>query len=327
MPASSRARLRSRSARSGLTVIEMLMALAIFLLGSVSIIGLFVTASVLHADAVNRRISAFIAEGILAEVQGTRLKEVFAKTRVDTDGAEGGAGPSLGSAGPTIEVLATEPDFQYPEATFPTWPRPDDVTDQRNTGALLIDSEWIWWVWNPALHDPITFADCSRRGMWGTSATTHADNARLLHPRTWYYVVDDQIPATPGVMDPLTGGDTAATEVWVTGDPQSADFPERPSSYIVIDEEWMRYGDVDADRFIDLERGLAGTEAREHKPGTPVTAARPHPHYPGFYYTVQFYPANALGSGAAVIVSVAHGSPRSLRRAFFFRTVFTPTKL
>ncbi len=326
MRVSSRARLRSRSARSGLTVIEVLMALAIFLLGSVGIIGLFVTASVLHTDAVNRRTSAFIAEGLLAEIQGMRLKEVFAKTRVDTDGAEGSAGPLLGAGVQTIGVLATEPDFRYPEATFPTWPRPDDVTDLRDTGALLIDSEWIWWERNALVHDPITFADCTR-SVWGTSAATHDDNARLLHPRTWYYVVDDQDGSTPAVMDPLTGGETAATQVWVAGDPQSADFPERPSNYIVIDEEWIRYGDVAPGRFIGLERGLAGTEARAHKPGTPVTVARPHPHYPGFYYTVQFYPANTLGSGAAVIASVAHGSPRSLRRAFFFRTVFTPAKL
>ena len=70
--------LRARLAdRSGLTLTEVLLAMGLFLVGSVSVIGLFVTGSVLHADACNRRTASFIANDLLAEVQGRRFREVM----------------------------------------------------------------------------------------------------------------------------------------------------------------------------------------------------------------------------------------------------------
>ena len=63
-----------------MTLLEVLLTLAIFLVGSVGIIGLFVAASVLHNDAVGRRTASYIAETLLANVQAKPMHEVFAKT-------------------------------------------------------------------------------------------------------------------------------------------------------------------------------------------------------------------------------------------------------
>ncbi len=69
-----------------MTLLEVLLTLAIFLVGSVGIIGLFVAASVLHKDAVDRRTAAYIGETLLAHVQAQPMHEVFAKTTIlDTD--------------------------------------------------------------------------------------------------------------------------------------------------------------------------------------------------------------------------------------------------
>ncbi len=68
-----------------MTLLEVLLTLAIFLVGSVGIIGLFVAASVLHKDAVDRRTAAYIGETLLAHVQAQPMREVFAKTVVDVD--------------------------------------------------------------------------------------------------------------------------------------------------------------------------------------------------------------------------------------------------
>jgi hypothetical protein len=116
--------------------------------------------------------------------------------------------------------------------------------------------------------------------------------------------------------------------VW--GDPTSA--PAAPvSGYIVIDEEWMPYASRDANGFtVALDnngvpyRGWGGTKAAAHSFGTPVTVAREHPFYPGFYYTVQFYPTDATGSSAQVIITVGYGNPNFFH-VHTFHTIYTPT--
>ena len=72
--------------RRGMTLLEVLLTLAIFLVGSVGIIGLFTAASVLHKDAVDRRTAAYIAETVLAHVQAQAMHEVFAKTTISNGG-------------------------------------------------------------------------------------------------------------------------------------------------------------------------------------------------------------------------------------------------
>jgi len=51
--------------------------------------------------------------------------------------------------------------------------------------------------------------------------------------------------------------------------------------------------------------------------------AREHPFYPGFYYTVQFYPVNAGGSEARLIISVAYKTGKMFR-TWFFRGAYAP---
>ena len=73
------------------------------------------------------------------------------------------------------------------------------------------------------------------------------------------------------------------------------------------------------------DRGWGGTAPALHDAGTPVTVARPHPDYPGFYYTVQLYPVNATGTEAHVVVSVGYGTVDRFR-VQTFRSVYSPAK-
>ncbi len=310
--------------RGGFTLIEVLIALGIFLIGSVSIVGLFVTAAALHSDAVNRRTASFIARSKIAEVKATPFRRVFARTEISADN------------GATIEVDAVTADPVYPSAAFDRYPVPEDQSIDRSQGAILLEGEnasdppvWDEWAYytgltvNPTAPD--TFDTSGERDKWGTSSDDpHPAGSRVLQPRTWYYVLSEA----------AISSDT----VHVRGDPTTP--PVAPSSgYLVIDEEWMRYGDIassddthgsftlaDEDNDGNPDRGLGDTDVEAHDPGTPVTVAREHPRYPGFYYTVQFYPAGATGAEAKVIISVAWGSERKLRQAFFFHTLYTPTK-
>ncbi len=59
----------------------------------------------------------------------------------------------------------------------------------------------------------------------------------------------------------------------------------------------------------------AGRHSRHHP--------QPYPGYPGFYYTVQFYPVNATGAEAHVIVTVGYGTDRRFR-VQEFEGVYTP---
>ena len=304
--------------RAGITLTEVLLGLAVFMTGSVSIIGLFVTASVLHAEGANRRTASFIAEELLAEAQSTRFSEVFAKTQLSAD-VTAGAG--------SVGVYATQASDEYPAAAFDLHPVKEvffplrkDQDPDRDQGPLLIGIEWIWGDQGAG-----SFAGCDR-GLWRTSGVAHFQDDPVLAPRTWFFVLDD---------DPLAA---AAATVTVHGDPTAR--PADPtgtndgaplSGYIVIDEEWMGYesrdvngftiGDLDNDGALD--RGIGGTQAVEHAPGTPVTVAREHLFYPGFYYVVQFYPVNAGGSEARLLISVGYKTG-NMFRTWFFRGAYAP---
>jgi len=82
--------------------------------------------------------------------------------------------------------------------------------------------------------------------------------------------------------------------------------------------------DADGDGIPDV-RGWADTGAIAHPPGTPVTVAREHPYYPGFYYTLQFYPTDATGQEAHVVISVGYGTPERFR-VHTFRSIFAPSR-
>ncbi len=319
--------MRGKAAtRGGLTLIEVLIALGVFLVGAVSVMGLFVTATRLHSEAVKRRTASFIAQELLAEVSALPAREVFATTRLDIPG--GGPLGDDPDADVVVPVLGTTTrprdrtaDPWDDGAYFDQFPPPYQTTG-RPEGALLIDGEWMWY---DSLNEELaTFG--VHRGKWRSPAREHEDGTDLLQPRTWVYVLEDQDgDDTNNTVILLDAGDTT---VLVSGDPSraGADFPPLASQYIVIDQEWIRYGSVAPNEFQELDRGLAHTPDVSHPPGTPVTVAWEHPNYPGYYCTVQFYPCDAAARQARVVVSVAYGSPQNLQGAHFFFGAYTPAK-
>jgi hypothetical protein len=317
--------------RSGLTVMEVLIALGVFMLASVGIVGLFVTASVLHADAINRRTTSMIAESLLAEVKGTPLRSVYAKTHVHP-GPLGGPGDTGG----TIYVDSLEPEPEYQAADFYHFPLAAGW-DVRITGFLLVEGadgaalvpdELVYYenVNTQPLPSPDSFTTLTR-DILVAGGGVHPDGSRVLQPRTWNFCISDGDIAT-AANDPLeeTGSEFDVYDASPAGWPPD-------EGYLVIDEEWMPYlWDAVNARFIvrDLdndgnpERGAGDTTPAQHDVGAPVTIAREHARYPGFYYTVQFYPANATGAESKVIISVAYGRGERLRRAHFFHSIYTP---
>ncbi len=307
------------------------MALGIFLLGSVSIVGLFVAASVLHADAINRRTASFIGEELLAHVRTMRLRDVFATT----DLAAG-----IGAGDPVIRVGATEATSESGTRganfhRYPFFPWPFENAESgfapygpdRSVGPILIDQELIWYTGRPSGADQ--FTGCAR-GLRG-DGDGHAEEADILQPRTWYYVLAGPLPAPPAAAP-------SDTQLSVYGDPSdttSGHPPPVPTrGYIVLGEEWIRYtgtawdSATDRGEFSwedeDASRGAGDTEAVAHPAGTPVSVAYEHPRYPGFYCSVQFYPSNTAGSQARVLIGVGYGTPERFR-LHSFHTIFTPT--
>ena len=65
--------------RAGMTLTEVMLALAVFLIGSVSIVGLFVSASVLHAEGANRRTASFIAEELRSAALSSITRDCSAR--------------------------------------------------------------------------------------------------------------------------------------------------------------------------------------------------------------------------------------------------------
>ena len=211
------------------------------------------------------------------------------------------------------------------------WPDPHN----RPQGPILIEgedgaagTEWVWYTGtNPSPPAEEFVIAAGDRGLWGTVAAVHNPAVRILQPRTWFYVLN--VPVT-----------NAANVMTVRGDPQNLPTgpPDGapPRGYIVIDGEWMVYGlrdpfsftidpaDADGDGIPD-DRGWGRTTPAPHNYGTPVTVARPHPYYPGFFYTVQFYPVNARGTEAHVLVSVGYGTAERFR-VQTFRSVYSAAK-
>jgi len=296
--------------RSGLTLLEVTLALAIFLIGSVSIVSLFVAASLLHSDAMKRRTASFIAEELLAEVQSMPLRDVFATTSLAAN---------IDATVQDMPVASVRMD-RDPLATFDEYPRPD-IGTSRSSGPLLIETEWIWYDrTNTSLNPPYEghFQLCDR-GLGRSLAAPHVALKRVLQPRSWYYVLENDLAAGAGGV------------VQVKGDPTAA--PRAPGDgFIVVDGEWIRYESCDAtgftvatDREGNPERGFADTADVDHRAGTPVTVAREHPRYPGYYYTVQFYPTNATGQGAKVAIAVGYGVEQRAR-AHFFHSIYSPSR-
>ncbi|MHC5034743.1 MAG: type IV pilus modification PilV family protein [Planctomycetota bacterium] len=343
---------RNAADRAGMTVLEVLLSLAIFLIGAVSILSLFVAASVLHAEATNRRTASFIANELLAQVKSMRFREVYARATVVTDEYDGlGADDNVVADAVTADVLYQSANFNRYPRTDLFYPEQEEADAVRSMGPILIGSEWMWYT---GLTGDVQFDILvPDRGLWGTSPSVHSAGNRILQPRTWHYVVDEEVHGREddgldgiiGNADDDLDGDGDPEEDWlevteasVKGDPTSQ--PSAPTQgYLVIDDEWVRYDGRDFDGATDLgtftfsdfnndgapDRGWGGTEIRRHMPGTPVTVAREHPYYPGFYYTVQFYPVNTTGSESHVVVCVAYRTG-TLFRVRTFRSLFAPTK-
>ena len=314
---SCRARTARGASRSGMTLIEVMLALAIFMIGSVSVIGLFATASVLHAEAVNRRTASFIAADLLAGAKSMRFREVFARTALAGDIDDVVIGIPAASVDADVDSQAANFDL-YPLSDL-FFPVQEGQDPGRGEGALLIEGEWVWYG-GLSIGPPDDFVSCDR-GQWGTTASAHSvpplpAEQWMLHARTWFYVVDAALGAAE-VAAVTVEGDPA-------GSPGGGPLPGAPpSGYIVIDDEWMSYDDTTPLSFTGLTRGQGGTQAVAHGPGTPVTVAREHPSYPGFYYTVQFYPVNASGASAHMVVCVAYTTGNMLR-VHTFRSIYTP---
>ena len=109
------------------------------------------------------------------------------------------------------------------------------------------------------------------------------------------------------------------------------------NGYIVIDREWMSYASWNAGTgtFTVFDgcchpggRGgtRLGADGRHGaQPPQPGNRRAGYPGYPGFYYTVQFYPVNATGAEAHVIVTVGFG-PQTRFRVQEFEGVYTPSQ-
>jgi hypothetical protein len=329
---------RPGARRSGLTLTEVLLALGVFMVGSVGIIGLFVTASIMHAEAGNRRMASFVTNELLARVKNMRFRDVFARTTLDADWTD----PSA-----TLDAVRVQPELTSQAANFDKYPlsdlffplRRDQDLDRNQQGPLLIGGEWFWYTqldWGNQDFTGLT------RDPWGNSIPTdvlpvgaapdgtddHPLGSVVLQPRTWFYVLNADI--VPGDATVLVDGDPANNPAALPGGLDGA--PTK--GYIVVDEEWMEYESRDASGFTIVGdgpdddtlpdgRGIALTDAVDHRAGTPVTIAREHESYPNFWYTVQFYPTEPNGAEAQVVVSVAYKTQTAMR-AWTLRSIYTP---
>jgi prepilin-type N-terminal cleavage/methylation domain-containing protein len=324
--------------RSGLTLLEVMMALAVFVVGSVGIVALFMTASVLHVEANNRRRASFIASNLLAQTRAMRLRDVFARTQLVND-----TGANIDAEAVVADPIHGTASFDlYPifDTFFPLRPGQDPgrtegpVLIQGEGGVPPVPREWAWYTsWTDTVPADPTVPDTfgivgGDRGLWGTATGTHSPGQFILQPRTWLYVLDDPGVAPGDAVVPVRG-DPATYPV----DPAGTNDGAPMEGYIVIEEEWMPYesrgpagftvADLNNDGLPD--RGWADTGAVAHAAGTPVTVAREHPYYPGFFYTLQFYPTDATGQEAHVVISVGYGTEQRFR-VYTLRSIFAPSR-
>jgi hypothetical protein len=261
-------------------------------------------------------------------VQAKPMHEVFAKTTIVAPGDTGGA---------SITVNAVQPEANDTIAYFYYWPA--SIT-KRIEGFLLLQGgagvpdELAFYDALPTSGSPGTFTNVTRN-LTGTSGV-HPDGSRVLQPRTWDYALSSTIANSVGTVpvygDPLNQPPAPP--------PPPVLPPGAPATgYIVVDKEWMQYSSItpgppaafnidptDADgNGVPDARGWGQTTATAHNAGTPVTVAQEYPGYPGFYYTVQYYPVNATGAEARVIVTVGYGPPTRFR-VVEFEGVYTPSQ-
>ncbi|MCK4282770.1 MAG: prepilin-type N-terminal cleavage/methylation domain-containing protein, partial [Candidatus Brocadiae bacterium] len=222
---------RKPGRRSGLTLLEVMIALAVFLVGSVGIIALFVAASVLHVDASNRRTASFIAHDLLAEVRGMRYRDVFATTTLRTDiNKETANVPAERTSADAIHWAANFDRYPW-NRTLHTTSSGGSMPTSRNNGIILIDNEWIWYRGFAAA--PVQFVSCTR-GVAGSVRAAHTAGARIFQPKTWYYVLDADLEEPPANPPP------DITSVSVLGNPNSLPMPPE-QGFIVLDNEWIKY--------------------------------------------------------------------------------------
>jgi hypothetical protein len=293
-----------------MTLLEVLLTMAIFLVGSVGIIGLFVAASVLHKDAVDRRTASYIAETLMAKVQATPLRDIYAKSRIYPV-------PPGDPLGPRIAVYSVRANANNQAAGFP------------GNGFVLLEGgggvpdELAWYgalYWAVGFPQPYEeFGQPLTRNIVGGGGA-HPDNSDVLAMKTW--------------VNCLTAPITAADTTFVAYGQGSWLLPSQ--GYLVIDKEWMPYSkafngtwdqytvrDLNSDGVAD--RGFGRTTAAPHNQGAPVMIAKEFPGYPGFYYTLQYYPVNATGAESRVIVSIGYG-PETRFRTETFEGVYTPNQ-
>jgi prepilin-type N-terminal cleavage/methylation domain-containing protein len=292
--------------RQGMTLLEVLLTLAIFLVGSVGIIGLFVAASVLHKDAVERRTASYIAETLLANVQAKPMNEVFAKTTVLADG------------GGTINVPAVVPDAADPIAAFngAVNSAPGGFLLLQGSAIVPVPDELVFYSQQPTVGPPGVF-NAVTRNLTGAGTGVHAVNSVVLQPRSWDFGLTANLASGGGSFNVYAAASGGAIPT---------------QGYLVIDKEWMPYTwnsgasqftvpDLDGNGTAD--RGFGLTVAAPHNAGAPVTVAQEYPGYPDFYYTIQYYPVNATGAEARVIVMVGFGTPKRFH-VEAFEGVYTP---
>ena len=306
--------------RAGMTLLEVLLTMAIFLAGSVGIIGLFVAASVLHVDASNRRTASFIAQELLAQVSARPFRDVYAQTRIFPVPG--------GDAGGTISVFSVNAQPQYQAAAFDRYPLP--LGGARTAGFVLLEGgggvpdELAYYtaLLNSGV-PPDALQNVVRPIVPGVGGV-HPDDSRVLSPRTWDFCLQDGDLAAPG-NQPLGDGQNPLLNTFtVYGTPPPGGIPLE--GYLVIDREWMPYTYAAAVFTVPdvKDRGWGNSTATPHSIGAPVTIAREHPRYAGFWYTVQYYPVNARGAESKFVVSIGFGN-KTRFSAQTFEGIYTPT--
>lgn len=287
--------------RGGLTLIEVMIALAIFMVGSISIMALFVAGAKMHADATSCRTASQILESLHAEVRAMPMTWMYAKTKlaqnIDRDVV-------------TFQAEASGFEIDHIGAGFDQWP---DSTLPRDSGLLYIGRETLWYGGLA----PKFFTGCIR-GVAGPEPPIgpnmpHFIGDRVLQPRL----------ASHALAVPMDKSDATAL---VLGAPNN--LPQ--SGYFAIDTEWFQYDglnltDPSPDNGI-IARGIGQTEAQWHKAGAHVAFASEYPHHPGYYYTIQTYPINTVGTETFVIIAVGYERQGKIRRVHTIQTPYSPFK-
>ncbi|HUT59587.1 MAG TPA: hypothetical protein VNA25_17190 [Phycisphaerae bacterium] len=322
-------RLHPLRARAGMTLVEVLMGMALFMVGMTGIIALFATATRLHYEGSARRTATWIAESTLAEVRMQPGANLYAKTEL-TD--------PVTASDTALPVVATVPDGDNPRAQFQRWPWwTRDFTDSRRAGMLLVGGEWMW---SDALTSD-SFDDLER-GVWG-SAQAHAAGTRVVQVREWVLAYRDM---------------PARDRLEVYGDPTALPIPAQ--GYVEVERTWMQYSGFDATGFdIVLQRDLQGLATLptgqvvhiDHPDGLPdqgvgltpeplpnpqpaggafrpvaVNVARPVDEYPDCWRAISLMPTTNATAGTRLWIDVATERGGRLGRVWQMEGVYFPER-